>query len=362
MVDSPQVESMPEPLQPESELVDMPADVTESADEKSAAGDGVREFTAREKLQSLIGVFVLVDVFAIPLAATGSGAGLMAALFMAAAITVLVAQFALLATWGVLAPQSLPVRLAVSMSAATGLYLVSALGIVGVRSSGEGVAAIFITAMMVPLAVLVVQAPIWAVRALFDWGRFDESGEEALGATASRQFGLREMLVLMAVVAATLGLMRAFVGLMEPHTYAPNHEAYVRGMWLGMLSLCGAMLGLSTCGVLPCLAACLAAPNTRAGQGALAVYWVVLVIVATMLIVGLAGAPPGFAFPVVLFWAVVFGVFLLAVGGSLAVVRSAGYRLVRRRRGEQLRQGASTAGSPFALEPAEADATGDPFA
>jgi hypothetical protein len=308
-----------------------------------------------DALRALVGVFIVLDVFTIPLVAGVAEGGYVGGLLAAAGMSVLVAQFALLAVWGVFGSLPLILRLPASILVATLLYLATSLGTLGVRMNSEEVQVLLCSTMLVPLMVLVLQSPIWLVRAFLDWTRFGRNRNELIESRASRQFRLQDMFVVTAVVAVSLGLAQAFARSMP----TPGSEEAGFILMIICLYFAGLATVLSFFLVLPCLTACLVVENANSGRWALVLYAAVLTIGLTVLF-SFAG-PPGEILVMFFFSiATVVSVSLLVVATTFSVVRGAGYRLVRRRR---LPEPSHREGCPFAVarELVEVDAADDPF-
>lgn len=282
----------------------------------------------------LIGAFALVDLIT-PAVLRESQSPELPVLFAGA----FVAQPGLLAVWAVMGPQRLLVRWLLSLLVAVLLWFVFLFGMTMTTMHPRDVGEMAKGMFMLPLAFLAVQLPLWVLKMATGWSIIVGGKEDSSPPSASRQFRLQHILGATTAVAAAMGLASA--GL--PYLGGPNGSADPL-IWLrlmGICLICGAYSALST---LPCLWAAFVARNKTASTIIIAVYAVVMSLLAVAVVSAIVrSAPPD---RVVTGFILFHGSLAFVLLGSLHIARACGYVLLRP--GRMQAPATPTGSSPFA--------------
>jgi len=203
--------------------------------------------------------------------ATMFGPSALAEVLTFACVGAIGAQAALHAIWSVLAPVSLARRLTAGLLVALVLFGGAVLGFAvsegwGRPGGGTWIAGAVGGLLCLPLVAVAVQAPLWVAKCWFRW-RLVLPSDESRHA-CDRAFGIREMLVAMAVVAIAFSAAQ----LATPFTASP--AAFLGSFAIVVLTLAG----LSLLTTLPVVAAALRARRISLALPTLLVFDVAIAI------------------------------------------------------------------------------------
>jgi len=274
----------------------------------------------------LVVAYAIAD-FTVPLVFDGMGRhGWPVAAFCIGALG---GEICLGAIWAALGPSRFWPRWLLVLAVAFALYLAFCFGIV-VSSpylASRDVTEMIMPSLLIPLLFLVIQMPLWVRRIASGWQILDPREVTSYSATEARQFGLANMLGLMAFLAVALSLVQIAASLLQ--TGRPAGEERLI-MWLGLgiysLILCLYIAVLSG----PAVRACFLARDKVLGCLAMAGVWVgvsiLVVLIVTIIAAMSGGRVPGEA---------VASIFLATAGtvivlmASLHLLRMCGYVMVR---------------------------------
>lgn len=191
-----------------------------------------------------------------------------------------------------------------------GFYLVSPTKPLGLTESH-----MFRAGFAVPAVFLAIQFPIWIARLWREW-RIVYASEENI--RSGRQFGVREMLIVTAMIAVSLAMARLSV------------EASSHDEWPSILIACAVAAVLSSLTTIPSVIAVFGRQGIRSGMFWMTLYAVALgisVVALPAIVIGSSIYAKRVA-PFVLFAAGV----IAPIFASLAAARACGYELQRPKR------------------------------
>jgi MFS family permease len=253
---------------------------------------------------------------------------------------VIVGQFGLLATWAVLGPWRLYSQWFVALLVGLGLFLAFMGGIVMVdppRSFRQEFSPIFLQMILGMMAFLVAaQVPLWCIRLLRGWRLVLRGTDTAQTAIESRQLQVRDILIVMTILAVYLGTASA---VSKEHSMLTSSDFLIVIL---MYSVIGAIWSAM---VLPiCLWACFGASTIGARIVVLVTYAFSLAVIFAGLAVASSG---GSQSPVerFFFFAVLHAALLATLFSGLGLARACGYEMVSIRTAR--RQALPASGSPF---------------
>jgi hypothetical protein len=249
-------------------------------------------------------------------------------------------QLGLLAIWAVFGPQRLLVRWPIALLVTASLYGAFLLGIVWTEAPEWVLRDLAKGLLMLPLIFLAVQFPLWVLRIVTGWCIVAGGREDDSSSTESRQFGLQHMLGATAAVAAALGLAR--LGLPGLDNRGGSADP---SQWKSLMFVCLMFSVWSASSTLPCVWAAFVARSKAAGAVVIAVY-VVLMSVLAVVVVSAIGGPPLLFGEVVKIFLLLHGPLALVLLGSLHLARACGYTLLRP--GRMHPPAVPTGTSPFA--------------
>ena len=196
-------------------------------------------------------------------------------------VGVLAGQFGLIAIWAVLGPWRLYAQWLAAMLVWLGLLLVYAMGAAIVEGDSFATWNEFLEVILGYSAALVAaQVPLWCIRLLRGWRLVFRGADAGRTAIESRQLQIRDILIAMTILAATLGTM-SFVAKQGKGRF---HADYL----MEVVMVCGFAVVWSTL-VLPiCLWACFAARSLVVRILALIGYVTTLAIIALGVVAALA--------------------------------------------------------------------------
>ena len=245
-----------------------------------------------------------------------------------------VGQFGLLSIWAVLAPQPVLVRWPVMLLTAMGLLLILLLGAIAIEGVRTDDGAFLLLFCWLPLIFLAAQSPLWVLRLVTGCRLVEATAEDQRPSEESRQFDLRHMFAVTALIAILLTVARMSFYL-TPDSYRVTETE----MWLPLLMICAVCAAWSAFATIPCLGAVFVARNPTAGLIGVIVYVSVMTI---LIVVGMSWLMPGpgasAVFEVILGINVGLAVVLLC---SLHLLRAAGFRLLWVRRKSAVVEGGS---------------------
>jgi len=251
-----------------------------------------------------------------------------------------IGEFAVPVVWGVLGPQRLVTRLAVSLGIVAWLLGTFFLGVLTAEMPPPGPREVAVGVLMLPMLFLAAQLPVWILRAVMGCRLVVGVEGQAQAPKDARQFRVADLLLTTAVVALCLGLAQWGIRL----TGIPM-DAGRDAMILGTLAArCGVIAFCSAVVLLPGIWAVLIVGNKALGAlvyvGLAVAAWLVIVVIGT--IVSRGYVPPEVVVTLFLFFAVLAGTVL----GSLHILRISGLTLVWPRR-KRLAEPAGEPMSPF---------------
>jgi hypothetical protein len=179
--------------------------------------------------------------------------------------------------------------------------------------------------LMLPLILLAVQFPLWILKMATGWQIVLAGTPDPASPAQLRQFRLQHILGATTVVAASFGL--AGVGL--PHLEGPRANADT-SLWLGLMLACLIFCVFSALSTLPCLWAAFVARNKAAGGAAIAIYAMLMSVLAAT-VISLMGVPSPHGQAIRIFLPL-FGGLAFVLLGCLHAARWCGYVLLRPRR------------------------------
>lgn len=285
-------------------------------------------------------VFASIDLFTVPMIEQARAEFLLSIFFGS-----VLGQAGLVLLWAVLGPQQALARWLSSL--AVGLVLISAflcgtLFVSHPPGLDRDMLAFF---FLLPLGFLILQWPLWLFKLATGFQIVREAEAEQAQSRASRQFSVLYLLGMMTVLAVVLGLARAGMSSFP--------GGWMEGAWatLAMVSLFyGFLISL---GAIPCLLAAFRMSSASRGLVAMGLYSSVLAFVIVVLIMALSGGRMPGEFMLVVF--VTLWTAFLIVFGSLSLLRSCGYVMVRA--GRKPKEPVEEGQSPF--ETKDGDSEGD---
>ena len=253
---------------------------------------------------------------------------------------VIVGQFGLIATWAVLGPWRLYAQWFVALLVGLGLFLAFMGGIALVeppRSFRQEFSPIFLQIILGMMAFLVAaQAPLWCIRLLRGWRLVLRGTDTAQTAIESRQLQVRDILIVMTILAVYLGSASA---VSKGHSILSDSDFMIAIL---IYSVIGAIWSAM---VLPiCLWACFGASTIGVRVVVLMAYAFALVVIFVGLVVVSSGGRPSPVEPF-FFFAVLHAALLATLFSGLGLARACGYQMVSIRTAR--RQALPAAGSPF---------------
>lgn len=251
--------------------------------------------------------FLAIDLFGPP--ALGAGAPLPSFVLMG----MLVGQATAFAVWGGVGPLSLIVRLPLCLVGAEAAFMLMSLVFEMMQMEGH-----MELALELPILLLSLQFPFWLLR-LGTGCRIVRDCRGSGLPHRSRQFHVKDLLVLTAVVAVALGLAR--FGLSDTET--------VQLEWPGGAIVCGLISLWSGVTAVPCLYAAMVVRSRTTGLAAIAIYTVVATFLWPTII---AFSNPDANSDYLGGWLVFYLLFdagaVLVLFGTLFLARSFGYVLL----------------------------------
>jgi len=190
--------------------------------------------------------------------------------------------------------------------------------------------------LCLPLAFLILQAPLWLFRAITGWQIVPRDREET--SRGARQFGIVDLLAATTFTALALGLTQVAFSL------GNDGRAETPGALLGLVFGFAIAAAVNALLSLPCLWAVFAARKKPRAVGVLVVYYALLgiALLALLAVMTDGSLPPTEAVG----FTVVFEVVVVAVlVGGLCLIRAGPYGLLRPRRKRAAADGGT---SPFA--------------
>jgi hypothetical protein len=236
---------------------------------------------------------------------------------------VVVGQFGLLATWAVLGPWRLYAQWFVALLVGLSLFLAFMGGIVLVyppRSLRQEFSPIFLQMILGVMAFLVAaQAPLWCIRLLRGWRLVLRGTDTAQTAIESRQLQVRDILIVMTILALYLGTANA---VSKGHTMLTGSDFLIVIL---IYSVIGAIWSAI---VLPvCLWACFGASAIGVRVVVLMTYAFALVAIFVGLVVAIDGGRQSPVEPF-FFFAVLHAALLATLFSGLGLARACGYQMV----------------------------------
>lgn len=279
----------------------------------------------------------LVD-FLLGAAALDSGPPIVAG----ATIGTIAGQLALLAGWAVVGPQRLLVRWPLALLATASLLSASVLGQSVASLRAYGVADIDSPfaqwIAFLPIVFLAVQLPVWVLKLATGCRMVLDPGDGGPQPPRSRQFRVRDLLVVTTVVAVSLGLAR--LGLSD---FGSAQRSVDTDSLAGLAVFCGVAALWSGFVAMPCLYAALVARHVRKGVLGITGYTILMSLVIALVLSPSAsnarvsvGAAPLALGKIFGFFLFVNGSTVFVVFGSFLIARADGYVLLcpRRVKGE----------------------------
>ncbi len=230
-------------------------------------------------------------------------------------------QLGLAAIWGVLGPQRLLIRWPLSLLVMVLLHGAFVVGMVVDDAASREAAYFARLALLLPAILLAAELPIWILKLAMGCRLAIVDDREFPLPAASRQFGLQHILGATTALAVVLGL--AQVGLSSLSGPAGLPVSF----WVSLGVACACCILWSALFTLPCLWAAFVAENRLASTVVMAVYVVVISVVAVA-IISTFEPPPSFGYGVKIF-SLAHGALVFAILGCLHIVRAIGYALLR---------------------------------
>jgi hypothetical protein len=285
----------------------------------------------------LIAIFAAVD-FLLPVMVRGSESESLAGVLGGAVC----GQFSLLCLWAVFGAQRLVARWSVSLLVAIFLYGVLLLGLgVVFAEPGPDLRGALAGILILPLLFLGAQVPQWILRMATGWQIVADGTPDAGSPRQSRQFGLQQILGATAAVAVALGLAGLGLPLLDGPDTTPDPSVWSGPIFGGLIYGAWSLLW-----IVPCLWAAFIARDKAASTAIMAMYAVAMSLLLLILMSILSGGRfdrAGLAF-------LAFSLFHGSIGavllGSLHLLRSGGYVLLRP--GRRQPPATPTGSSPFA--------------
>lgn len=272
-------------------------------------------------IEPLIAVVVFVVDLFLPMAVGWSQSPLLAGVLAGAVC----GQFSLLCLWAVFGTERLLARWPGSLLVAVLLYGVLLAGISVVPAPGDpDLRPVIMGALMLPFLFLLSQVPLWVVRLATCWRIVVDGTQDACSPRQSRQFGLQHIFGATAAVAVALGLASLGLPLLDWPDATPDPS-----VWLGLMAAflaCGVWAMLW---ILPCLWAAFIARDKVAGTAIIAVYAAVMSFLILAVMDILSGGGPNQDGLTLLAICLFHGGLAVVLLGSLHLLRSGGYVLLR---------------------------------
>ena len=234
-------------------------------------------------------------------------------------------QLGVLAIWAVLGPGRWLVRWPISILVTMGFWCVLLVGIALADLHGPDIDEIFAATLMLPLVFLAVQLPLWVLRLVTGWCLVVGGGQDAGSPARRRQFGLQHMLGATTLVAAAMGLAGLGLSVADGRNTSPDTSS-----WLFLMLVCLFSAVWSAFSTVPCLWAAFVARNRVAGVVAIAIYAMLMSLLAVVIISTIArGHPAGEGMRL---FVPFHGGLAFVLLGSLLAARGCGCVLLRPRR------------------------------
>ncbi len=229
------------------------------------------------------------------------------------------AQLGLLCVWTVLGPQRLLVRWSAALAVGGLLFGCFALGkVVGSDMFDSELRWLLRAAACLPTVLLFAQLPLWLLKAIIG-GRLARNENDRVPTTELRQFALKQIMMVMVLVALALGL--AQVGL---------EDAKIGGdpaaPWIVLAVACGGCFVLSLLATVPCVCAVFLPRKLNTGIKIVAIYTFAVIIIVGLTCCVLLGMSPG---GILVVWLLATFGFIGTHVAVLGTLRRYGYRLQR---------------------------------
>ena len=236
---------------------------------------------------------------------------------------VVAGQFGLLATWAVLGPWRLYSQWFVALLVGLGLFLAFLGGIALVeapRSFRQEFSPIFLQMILVAMAFLVAaQVPLWCIRLLRGWRLVLRGTDTAKTAIESRQLQIRDILIVMTILAVYLGTMNV--------VSKGNNLRMGDYVMIAILTY-GIIVAIWSAMVLPiCLWACFGASAAGIRIVVLMAYPLALAAIFAGVVVASSGGRQSPVEPF-FYFAVLHAALLATVLSGLGLARTCGYQMV----------------------------------
>jgi hypothetical protein len=195
-------------------------------------------------------------------------------------------QAGFLAVWAGLGPFRSSVRWPLALLTVFGLYFSISLGIVAsseyVNVGSKRFASMASRSLVIPLLSLFALLPLWIRKTLGGWQIVLASEAHRHSAATARQFGLRHILTLTAVVGVALSLARVAMEGMPP---AGGRSAQITaGMWLRLGTMCLVVCLYSAVWTLSSTGVCFLARNKATACMVMGGVWIGVSLLLTVVI------------------------------------------------------------------------------
>ena len=269
----------------------------------------------RFPLGLFIAVFALSNFFT-PIIIEGLAESSLAySCILVAFIGAIVAQLCLFSIWAVFGPLRLLSRLPVTLFLTELSAAFLTLGYLVVAPLSETFADIASTFLLLPLAFLATQLPLWGLKLVTGGRIVHVAADPRPSTTPRRQFGLRDVMGGTVVMAVALSLASSGMKISE--------DLAAEG-WIPILAACLACTVVSTLATLPCLWAGMIAKNKGAATGIVAIY-TMLISVLCVVGIGLLLLRGTMPWEVLVMLFAYSGTLMAVILGTLRIARLCGY-------------------------------------